>query len=549
MDMGEIFDKLPNKVELEDYIRTYAGDHAVNSGRAPASLDYLMRAWEKNKGDHLFKLMGGQYIIEKKYSFNKDVSEITNEIRQSCRSGIMRDFYDNFCEYIQTRHQEAAPQDDDRETAWNEYKALSCLVEFHNLADSSVDFWYRAPSAVKVVINEDGDTVAIQKGAKPVRLLAKFAQVWGIEGFEAFRLELSRILNDKVLTGTMCLSIHPLDYITMSDNPYDWESCMNWMDGGQYRMGTVEMMNSPYVVVAYIKGDKPLRFYDHTWNGKKWRNLFIVDYDFITSIKGYPYQNREMDEFCIKWLKSLAAQNLDWHYETEIAEYNPDSNDDCVVFNSLEDGRIYFTFETGVMYNDFGNSNTSHMIIRRNFNKDSVYCYYSGETECMYCGRFLDNAQDNNDDIEETGYVICNECCKYVQCDCCGCSERSYDDLYELDGEYYCETCYNDHAVEDIMGETHNYDNCSKYSLFARHLEKGEVVDPDRAHYVWVYNYGDLAQYLAGEPIHHKYRKEDWYWESRFSYITPEELTEEGKQFFKENYYKFSDPAECQYLW
>ena len=61
------------------------------------------------------------------------------------------------------------------------------------------------------------------------------------------------------------------------------------------------------------------------------------------------------------------------------------------------------------MYNDFGNSNTSHMIIRRNFNKDSVYCYYSGETECMYCGRFLDNAQDNNDDIEETGYVTVGE--------------------------------------------------------------------------------------------------------------------------------------------
>ena len=38
----------------------------------------------------------------------------------------------------------------------------------------------------------------------------------------------------------------------MSDNNSGWESCMSWRNNGCYRRGTVEMMNSPYVIVAYL---------------------------------------------------------------------------------------------------------------------------------------------------------------------------------------------------------------------------------------------------------------------------------------------------------
>ena len=42
----------------------------------------------------------------------------------------------------------------------------------------------------------------------------------------------------------------------MSDNDYGWDSCMGWMNEGEYRLGTVEMMNSPCIVVAYIDGEE-----------------------------------------------------------------------------------------------------------------------------------------------------------------------------------------------------------------------------------------------------------------------------------------------------
>ena len=90
--------------------------------------------------------------------------------------------------------------------------------------------------------------------------------------FEQMRIKHSQILNKKRLKGTLCLSIHPLDYITISDNNCDWDSCMTWTGDdcpGEYRLGTLEMMNSPSVVVAYLDSKEPYHPLD---DGRAWSN-------------------------------------------------------------------------------------------------------------------------------------------------------------------------------------------------------------------------------------------------------------------------------------
>lgn len=87
--------------------------------------------------------------------------------------------------------------------------------------------------------------------------------------FEEFRICQSMCTNTTALEGKLCLSIHPLDYMTMSDNACDWSSCMSWQEDGCYRMGTVEMMNSPCVIVAYLESSHPMYFSrEATWNSK-----------------------------------------------------------------------------------------------------------------------------------------------------------------------------------------------------------------------------------------------------------------------------------------
>ena len=75
--------------------------------------------------------------------------------------------------------------------------------------------------------------------------------------------------------------------MTMSDNANNWSSCMRWtdrsggVDHGDYCAGTLECMNSPYIIIAYLHNPKhsfELSLYDCNdwqWNSKQWRELFI----------------------------------------------------------------------------------------------------------------------------------------------------------------------------------------------------------------------------------------------------------------------------------
>ena len=76
-----------------------------------------------------------------------------------------------------------------------------------------------------------------------MRVLSKIATAYNLPGFEDFRIAQSLVTNQANLKGYITLSIHPLDYMTMSDNNCGWDSCMSWQEEGCYRQGTVEMMN------------------------------------------------------------------------------------------------------------------------------------------------------------------------------------------------------------------------------------------------------------------------------------------------------------------
>ena len=153
------------------------------------------------------------------------------------------------------------------------YNTLN-LVNHRNLATNS----YSIGEPFEVNL-PDGKILKVQKGTKPLRVLAKMAQAFNLEGFEEFRLTHSRILNQKKMTGELCLSIHPMDFMTMSDNNSNWESCMSWSDYGCYRRGTVEMMNSECVVVAYLRAKEDMKVSeDLYWNNKKWRCWFFFDF-------------------------------------------------------------------------------------------------------------------------------------------------------------------------------------------------------------------------------------------------------------------------------
>ena len=87
----------------------------------------------------------------------------------------------------------------------------------------------------------------------------------------------SQLIQANSITGSLCFSVHPLDYLSISENTYNWASCHS-LDG-DYRAGNLSYMLDSSTIVCYLRGANnvklPLFPDDVPWNSKKWRVLLF----------------------------------------------------------------------------------------------------------------------------------------------------------------------------------------------------------------------------------------------------------------------------------
>ena len=500
MLIKEICDK-----ELE-MMNTYrrANAYSRNTDRQNEKpMSYVLRYWNSEK-ETLFKLLGNKLMYEEEVSFETPKDKMITDMGQLA-------WNHSFAELV-------------REYIDNNSFEYSARYRFRNLFDSEylVDNKYKGDS-IKAVFN--GKTIQLQHGAKPLRILAKIAVALGEEKlFEDFRLKHSQILNVKKTSGKLVLSIHPLDYMTMSDNNSGWTSCMSWREKGCYRRGTVEMMNSPCAIVAYVKADKDMYLGGSCfWNNKKWRNLCLVTPEFITSVKAYPYASDYLTSKAVEILVKLAKENLNWDFEDKIVPYDADD-----IFIVEEDGmekRYYFNFETDAMYNDFESVSESQIAIAKGLTPNTYWLNYSGEANCMCCGDLHDFYYDEDSDNESV--LTCDYCEPTIECEHCGLRMLERDDLIEVDGIFICEDCYdNETATAADDEETHLIDN-----MYQVYLAPREALDPDVSYnwnYIWLTRVDNktIEEFTTGK-LHRLYRG----WRS-IDYITMSEMTKKAAEYF-----------------
>lgn len=447
--MGSLVEKIPQ--EEKQMIKDYIFEYAFPSGGEDyfrdkfTSIDKVLNEWNYAKRE-LYNLFGEEFILKKNIEYTKGIGLLMSEINKILWGSPNHPFSRKY--FIWASDYARDNWDHEKVNALSRYN-YECKIG--NLLDAKVLAENEYKGEDFCILKPDGKVLKIRKGCKPVKALGKIAEAFGFEDFEDFRLKHSQVLNQKKLSGELCLSIHPMDFFTMSDNNCDWNSCMSWIDDGCYRRGTVEMMNSTNVIVAYLNSHEsfnPFSYDDRTWSNKKWRCLFIIDSWGAVSIKSYPYENSNLTEIVLTWVKELLEKKNDMSFSTGIHTLSEDG-DDIYLYEPKEGINLHFTFETNTMYNDF--MTTTHYAILSDTvieTKDLIYCLYSGEESCLCCGEVGQEYYNEEDSEKDTGRLVCDVCHNVTYCDECG-KVIIGDDLLFL-GNYdyvYCKDCYNKLAI------------------------------------------------------------------------------------------------------
>lgn len=144
------------------------------------------------------------------------------------------------------------------------------------------------------IVQEDwinGDGIEVPKGMKILRAFKYFCTDKDLLN-DIQSVASMAIQNDKI-SGILCMSVHPFDYLSVSENIHNWRSC-HALDG-EYRGGNLCYMADPTTVVCYLKSshkaELPRFPEDIKWNSKKWRVLLFFDetYSIMMAGRQYPF--------------------------------------------------------------------------------------------------------------------------------------------------------------------------------------------------------------------------------------------------------------------
>lgn len=480
-----------DKKRIANYVLKYGGIYSCKGdffrNKWESNSDFLnlwLADWAKNK-KKLYRLLGNSLIFTKKVKIDVDTHFFYEEINH-----ILNKIYDKYS-YLT----------DDKNSGYNDttffhymrgfdfYELLNKddsvyydelgkeEIEKYNENKSFYEYIYRYPvfeliaslfqdyNCYEGIANRnirikrtfpDGTfkLLKINKNEKLIKARLKVLEFFEVfkyyplyeEQFNYFAKNYNELRAIKNRDALLCLSIHPLDFMTMSDNNSGWTSCMAWADeegGGCYRVGTVEMMNSNMTICAYLLPEKEKDkewlfgqyprhwdaddyYYENipedadeetkeawTWNNKRWRCLYYINKDILCSGKSYPYTSDSLSKMVLDVIHELAEKNLGWKYQFGPQPYLDMRNFSFRNFYKLRDDEEFLKdkhcifFETKGMYNDFLNANDYHTYYcyRNRVKKNKIFCLSGRALSISTAYPFLENEYGPDErPVSLTGY-------------------------------------------------------------------------------------------------------------------------------------------------
>ena len=263
------------------------------------NIDKLMNDWEENKCKFYSRLPGNKLIYQSYTPITMSISEDDKKAELDC-------FIDN----IRWRYG---------------------LFELKDFVENNRKNFYNN------ILSEDypmNNGTIIPKGMKIIKAFKYFVE--DKEILTEIQDKASMLIQNTKISGYFCMSVHPLDYLSLSENTHNWRSC-HALDG-EYRAGNLSYMTDNCTIICYIKSEHDAvlpRFPDDVpWADKKWRMLLHVSDDNTMVISGrhYPYESKGLQDFALELYRAFFGQGYcftDWCHE----KYNTFTINDKIVSN------------------------------------------------------------------------------------------------------------------------------------------------------------------------------------------------------------------------
>ena len=231
----------------------------------------------------------------------------------------------------------------------------------------------------------------------------------------------------KPVEGILVLSIHPFDYIGMSESGYGWSSCQS-LDG-DYAAGTFSLLNDSSTMVAYLAAKEQMTFPWGQWSPKKWRMLVHTDktHNLFVFNKHYPFSSPDLEEATEGLIKEIWSDRSFVYKRSFIAE---ECTDPIV------------KHPESVHYDDIYHN--PPRIISTTEDIDDLSVVTGSELLCFKCCEFTMTQADSFlcSGCDADSYVECENCSEAIP------AEDAFHGHTYISGRrfsaLYCEDCYYD---------------------------------------------------------------------------------------------------------
>lgn len=442
-----------NKTELIQQVK-HVLDY--NTKTSCEHVSELIDIWEKNKEDFI-EMFHGNLIYETEIPLTFYLQEKDKKT-----------MYQSFLDWLDANYTWLNMEDAD----------LGALYDFISSAGVDDFFDNKTSKDIKIIKWTDKNKSEVTEEVIPShsKLVKNFKRfIQDKQLLRKIQDRASEFIQKEKIEGYLCFSVHPLDYLSISENTLNWRSC-HALDG-DYCAGNLQYMIDHSTVVCYLKGDKETyipRFNGIPWNNKKWRMLLFFNetQDMILAGRQYPFDITTSLSVIHDNLSSNVLKYPEWLFRwSEWTNKNLSSIKDPTANPSLKGTDILLSKKyyyvggseplmtldklivepkNSLFYNDLLNSHfytDPYYMIKRPIhpiNRERAKFFIGGQVRCPCCGKNI---------LKNPGELICAECINkaadtsLTDIFCSVCDRRIEDNEWYAEdgnGEPICSECVND---------------------------------------------------------------------------------------------------------